>query len=121
MTQLPRESNADDDDERELEEGVYYVRIEGDRDHMVASDICEVIQEHYNVRASRLGDDRKPARVPLEVKLTVRDILGRESVYAGTWAVVESEPGAKGLTLQTGMTNHDLDGVRAEVSVRIGL
>jgi len=58
---------------------------------------------------------------PLSIKLTVRDIHGREAVYAGTWQVVESEPGARGLLLQTGLTNHDLDGVRGEVEVRIGV
>ena len=101
--------------------GVYYVRIEGDRHRHVADDICQLVQGHYAVQATLLGKDKTPVRVPLEVRLGVRDCYGRESVYAGTWEVVETEPGAKGLTLQTGLTNVDLDGVRGEVKIRVGL
>jgi hypothetical protein len=109
-------------DDSDIEDGAYYLRIEGDRERLVADDIREVIEEHYSVKATRLGkDEPRPYRIPLEVKLTVRDCYGRESFYSGTWQVVESEPGQKGLLLQTGLTNQDLDGVRAEVEIRIGL
>lgn len=101
--------------------GVYYVRIEGDRQRAVDSDICELIQGHYAVRASLLREDKTPVRFPLELKLAVRDCYGRETHYAGTWEVCELEPGVRGLRLDTGLTSSDLDGVRASVEARVGL
>lgn len=101
--------------------GVYYLRIEGDRQRMVVGDICEVIQEHYAVRASALTEDKTPVRFPLELRLAVRDCYGRETHYAGTWEVCELEPGVRGLRLDTGLTSTDLDGVRATVEARVGI
>lgn len=107
---------------REFGDGVYYLRIEGDRQRMIDGDIVEVVENHYAVKATPLTKaDGQPQRVPLEVRISVRDCYGREAWHTGTWEVVESEPGAKGLTVQTGVTNNDLDGVRAQVEIRVGL
>ena len=108
--------------ERNVEDGgLYYVRIRGDRGRFVAKDICDVIQSHYSVEATLLSEDKTPVRFPLELKLGVRDCYGRETHYAGTWEVVEVEPGVRGLRLDTGLTSSDLDGVRATVEARVGM
>lgn len=101
--------------------GAYYIRIEGDRQRMVSADICELIQNHYAVKASTLVDDKRPVRFPLELKLSVHDVYGRETHYAGAWEVVEREPGARGITLDAGLTSSDLDGVRARVEAKVGI
>jgi hypothetical protein len=64
-----------------------------------------------------------PRRVPIGIRLKVRDELGRELVYAHRWDAVEEEtkPGQRGVWLSTGTTGDDGQGVRAEVEVHVGI
>lgn len=62
-------------------------------------------------------------KVPIGIRLKVRDAVGRELVYAHRWDAVEeeTEPGQRGVWVTTGLTGPDADGIRAEVEVHVGL
>jgi hypothetical protein len=72
---------------------------------------------------SKLLDAQEEPLIPVGVRLRVRDGFGRESVYAHRWEAVQREtaPGQKGMWIVTGITDPDVDGVRAECEVHIGI
>lgn len=65
------------------------------------------------------------SRIPLEIKLKIRDAYGREKAYTYVWEAIEQRApgsaGSSGITVTTGMTDHGSAGVRAECEVRVGL